>query len=170
MVDYANRGMELESLIDHMNTVYRHRKVALIQKIPAAWLPVRGRDGRIVAAKIDRKSGVDYMGVWHRGAIAFEVKSTMNKNNWSIGNLTEDQFRFLVDHSVVNRNAFQFVLLGFMRLKRCYLLDLDFIQKVWGKWQDGGKASVTVTELEGVPSMLINYPFDYLRLVEERFG
>ena len=104
------------------------------------------------------------------GAMAFEVKSTMNKNNWSIGNLTEDQFRFLVDHSVVNRNAFQFVLLGFMRLKRCYLLDLDFIQKVWGKWQDGGKASVTVTELEGVPSMLINYPFDYLRSSRSALG
>ena len=50
-------------------------------------------------------------------------KSTMNKNNWSIGNLTEAQFRFLVDHNVVTKTL-SVCLLGFMRLKRCYLLDL----------------------------------------------
>lgn len=162
MVVYANRGMMLESLIEHMNTVYRNQGVALIQKVPTAWLPIRGREGRIVSAKVDKKSGVDYMGVWQHGAIAFEAKSTMNKTRWALSNITEDQLGFLIDHRAVSCYATQFVLLGFVKLKVCYLLDIDYIQEKWNKWQCGGKASIHVSELKRMPSLSLKYPLDYL--------
>jgi recombination protein U len=157
--------MAFEEIINCTNLLYRQRGLALVQKIPTNWLPIRDRCGQIVSAKVEHKSGVDYMGVWEHGAIAFEAKSTLNKKRWSLNNLKQEQLQFLRDHSLVNANARQFVLLAFLSLNKCFLLDLDFIENRWDEWKKGGRGSLSVSELKNMPSLPIDYPLDYLQLL-----
>ncbi len=73
---YANRGREFEGLIKFANERYKQQKLACIEKQATEWLPLRNGKGKIVSAKVEEKSSVDFLGRYKIIPIAIEAKST----------------------------------------------------------------------------------------------
>jgi len=97
---HANRGSALEDLITMANGIYRTRKTGMIHKVPTAWLPLRGRDGRVVSAKVEQKAAVDFLGhVFLDGQavpLAFDAKETA-VDRWPLSRLEQHQYEYLAD-------------------------------------------------------------------------
>ena len=51
MISYANRGMDLEGLINEVNELYYKRHLALVQKISTPWKVIR-KGKQIVSALV----------------------------------------------------------------------------------------------------------------------
>lgn len=123
---HANRGAKLEKLIDMTNTQYRNKGVALIDKVPNAW--VVQRDGkRIVSAFPQRKTGVDYVGVSHGRAIAIEAKSTTNRTSFPLSMIQDHQIKFL--QQFVDQGGVSFFIIEFSKLGEIYFAPFEFVSK-----------------------------------------
>lgn len=75
MTSHANLGKPLELLIIRANEVYKERHIAVIEKQPTEWIPLRHpRTHKIVSAKVTRKAIVDFLGRYQGRPIAFDAK------------------------------------------------------------------------------------------------
>lgn len=73
---YANRGKPLEEYINYANGRYQHAGIAMVQKIPTEFIPIRDRYGKVCSVKVEHKSTVDYIGRFRGHPIAMEAKNT----------------------------------------------------------------------------------------------
>lgn len=90
---YANRGMDLERMIEYANKRYAANGEAIIQKIHTKILPIRDGQGKIVTVRYE-KSTVDYMGRMGGRPIAFEAKRGEGKR-LDLGRILPNQLDFL---------------------------------------------------------------------------
>lgn len=148
-LSYANRGTVLEELITMANQSYRQQKVAVIHKVPTEWLPIRGREpgekkSRIVSAKVEKQAAVDYLGHILLPAgplpLAFDAKEVSKGDRWPLSNLYEHQYLYLKDCALTG--AFAFVLIGFWRYQKFYVMPFNALEASWKAWKAGGPASV----------------------------
>jgi len=158
----ANRGKKFEEMVEEANEKYFQEGKALIHKVPSEWLPLRNKEGKIKSAKITRKAAVDFMGVTPEGPLAFDAKST-KKERWEFKNLAQEQLEFLLNHRRICPTGRQFILLAFMPLEVCYLIDIAFMKDRWEQWKQGGKASFHCEDLKGSPCVALGPPPDYLK-------
>ncbi len=119
---HANRGLDFEALINQSNELYRRKRIACISKIPTEFIPLR-EGGKIISAKVTRKSVCDYIGTANGISIAFEAKSTMG-DGIRLAEVKPHQAVFLDDWE--NCGGQSFVLLSF-RL-------MDFAMIPWKYW------------------------------------
>lgn len=77
---YANRGAPFEEFIRFANKRYAHHKVAVIEKLPTEWIPLRNNRGQICGAKVEDKSKVDFIGRYRAIPIAIEAKNSEEDN------------------------------------------------------------------------------------------
>lgn len=75
-VSYANRGAPFEDYIRFANDRYELKKVALIDKLPTEFIPLRDRNGKVCNVKVEHKSKVDFIGRYKHYPIAIEAKHT----------------------------------------------------------------------------------------------
>ena len=80
---YANRGAPFEEFIKFANERYKKHRIAVIEKLPTEWIPLRDGTGKISGAKVEHKSKVDFIGRYKHYPIAIEAK-----------NSNEDSIRF----------------------------------------------------------------------------
>lgn len=73
---HANRGQPHEAFIKYANERYKQRKVAVIDKRPTEFIPIRNGQGKIVNVKVEEKSTVDFIGRLYNIPIAIEAKHT----------------------------------------------------------------------------------------------
>lgn len=73
---YANRGKAFEDLIRYANIRYARQKIALIQKVPTEFIPLRNFKGQVCGVKVEHKSTVDFIGRYRHYPIAIEAKNT----------------------------------------------------------------------------------------------
>ncbi|ULL14344.1 Holliday junction resolvase RecU [Paenibacillus sp. H1-7] len=124
---YANRGMGLETLIEHANAQYASKGIAQIQKIATPWKVIR-KGKQIVSAFPEKKSTVDFIGVYGKGrALAFDAKSTQNKTRIPLANFEDHQIKFLLQCCRMGGSAFY--IIEFKTLGEIYYLHiLDFFE------------------------------------------
>jgi recombination protein U len=80
---YANRGQPFEEFLRFANERYAQKKIALIDKLPTEFIPIRDNVGRICNVKVERKSKVDFIGRYKHRPIAIEAKnSNTNDIRW----------------------------------------------------------------------------------------
>lgn len=72
----ANRGRPHEEFIKYANERYKQRQVAVIDKRPTEFIPIRNGKGKIVDVKVEDKSTVDFIGRLFSVPIAIEAKHT----------------------------------------------------------------------------------------------
>ena len=77
---YANRGQPFEEFLRFANMRYEQRKVAVIDKMPTEFIPIRGRDGKVCSVKVEHKSKVDFIGRYKAHPIAIEAKNSNEDN------------------------------------------------------------------------------------------
>lgn len=73
---YANRGQPFEEFIRFANEIYARKKIAMIEKLPTEFIPLRDRTGQVSGVKVERKSKVDFLGRYKNIPIAIEAKHT----------------------------------------------------------------------------------------------
>lgn len=170
MNSYANRGMELEELIEQTNKEYFFQQRALIQKVPT---PVKvlniNNKGRITNGFYEKKSTVDFIGVFEGKSLAFDAKETTVETRFDLSNVKEHQFYFL-DHWQ-NNGGVSFLIVNFATLDETYYLPFELLDKYWVAMEVGGRKSIpydVVAKTEhrikqGTGYILI----DYLSVLEE---
>jgi recombination protein U len=73
---YANRGAAFEDIIRFANTRYVKSGIAVIEKLPTEFIPLRNSSGKICSAKVEHKSKVDFIGRYKSFPIAVEAKNS----------------------------------------------------------------------------------------------
>lgn len=141
----ANRGRALEELVAAANAVYRARGLAVIHKVPTAWVPLRDGRGRVAGAKVAEKAAVDFMGCVRladgRGLpVFFDAKEVARGPRWPLLRLEPHQYEFLGDGA--RAGAFSFVLVAFWEERRFVVLPFAALEQRWAAWKAGGPASV----------------------------
>jgi recombination protein U len=160
VVNSGNRGKALEDLVEICNEGYRAKGVAVIHRIPAAWLPIRNREGRIVSAKVDRKATVDFVGhvatsLGRAVPVAFEVKEVSSGDRWPLSKLEDHQYACLRDSYFTGAAAF--VLVGYREPRRYFLLPFPELRRRWERWKEGGPASVRCGDSDLIEISFPNY-------------
>lgn len=126
---YANRGRAFEEYINYANKRYQHKGVAMVQKIPTEFIPLRDRNGKIYSVKVEHKSTVDYIGRFGAHPIAMEAKNT-NTDSIRWDAVQPHQAAFL-DDWCQQAGAIGMVLVSF-NLERFYAIPWAF----WGSAYD----------------------------------
>ena len=141
-VDFANRGMSFEKMINDTNDYYLGRGLAVIHKKPTPVqivkvdYPQRSR-AKIVEAYFRQASTTDYSGVFQGHYIDFEAKETRQKQSMPMKNFHAHQIEHM--EQVLNQSGICFVLLHFSSLKETYLLPASYLIEFY-KIDKGGKS------------------------------
>ena len=169
----ANRGRALEDLVRVANARYRALGLAVVHKVPSAWVPLRGPGGRVAGAKVEEKAAVDFLGHVRLPSgsgwgvpVAFDAKEVSRGDRWSLSRLEPHQYEYLQDCHRTGCAAF--VLVAFWEPGRFFALPFPELERRWEAWKAGtGPASVRA----GEPGLIeVRFP-DYLDFVlsaEER--
>ena len=166
-VDYGNRGMDLEHLINDSNQYYLENDIALIFKkatpigIAKVKYNVLGKE--IEKAYFKEKSTLDYNGLYKGKYIEFDAKETMNKTSFPIANVHEHQIEHI--RSVLKHKGICFLIIKMNGL--FYLLfGSDFIQFI----DNNNRKSIPYSFLEEHAHLIKEsyYPsLDYLKVIDE---
>lgn len=118
-VNYANRGMDLENLINITNEKYLDQDIAVIYKKPTPIQVVNYdyNSKKIKEAFFDSPSTLDYNGVYKGYYIEFDAKNT-NKNNLPLQNIAHHQLLHI--NKVINHGGICFLII--MINEEAYLL------------------------------------------------
>ncbi|WP_060210338.1 Holliday junction resolvase RecU [Sporosarcina koreensis] len=136
---HANRGAQLERLVDMTNKQYRNKGVADIRKVPTPvqiQSNVRGK----VTGYTQKPEWVDYSGVHDGRAIVFDAKETSNKTSFPLNNISEHQYELL--KSWHQKGAHAFLLVSFNKLDEIYLLAFKSLETYWEEAKKGGRKSI----------------------------
>ncbi len=170
MYYYAKRGQVLEEMVEVSNQQYLLQNRALVQKIPTPVkvLNVNSRTGKINNAFYDKKSTVDYIGVFKGRSVAFDAKETNVETRFDLSNVKEHQYRFL---SNWNKNGgISFLIINFSSLEESYYLPFTILDDFWKGMLKGERKSIPYQviakaeyRIKGKGLILL----DYLSIIEK---
>ena len=129
-INYGNRGMNLENLINITNEKYLEKDIAIIYKKPTPIQVVTYdyNSKRITDAYYKSESTLDYNGIYKGYYIEFDAKNT-NKSNLPLTNIAEHQLKHM--ERIINHQGITFLII--MINNEGYLLPsekiLAFIKK-----------------------------------------
>ena len=130
---YGNRGMTLEEDINLTNEYYKENNIALIYKkpIPIKVLKTNSTKTRIQDGFYEKKSTLDYSGIYQEKYIEFDAKETNSKTSFPISNIHEHQIKHI--KSVLQYKGITFLIIRFNLLNKTYILEgktlIDFLNK-----------------------------------------
>ncbi len=129
-ISYANRGMDLENLINDANNYYLINDKAVIYKKPT---PVKiskvnyGKNKVEVKGLLNQKSTLDYVGLYKGKYLDFDAKSSLNKSSFPLSNIHEHQLKHI--KRVLSHGGIAFLIIQINQ--KAYILKgetlIDFI-------------------------------------------
>ena len=121
-VDYGNRGMDLENLINISSDNYIDNEKAIIYKKPTPIQIVKYdyEKNRIVDAFYKTQSTLDYNGIYKGRYIDFEAKETNNLQCFPLENIHKHQIKHL--ENITKENGIGFIIVRFVKLNKTFLL------------------------------------------------
>ena len=172
MINFANRGMSFEKMINESNSYYLSRGLAVIHKKPTPIqivkvdYPHRSR-AKIVEAYFRQASTTDYSGVYKGHYIDFEAKETRQKKSMPMKNFHSHQIEHM--EAVLEQKGICFVLLHFSSLRETYLLPASYLIEFY-KIDKGGKSiPLTYIQEHGYPIEMQQLPsIPYLEIIEQK--
>ncbi|MGN0998661.1 MAG: Holliday junction resolvase RecU [Faecousia sp.] len=120
---YANRGAAFEEFLRFANDRYAQKKIAVVEKLPTEWIPLRNASGKICGAKVERKSKVDFIGRYKKYPIAIEAKNT-NEDSIRFDEVQKHQAEYM-DQFTEEPGTIGLVLISF-NLKRFFVIPWAF--------------------------------------------
>lgn len=122
LINYGNRGMTLEEDINITNEYYKEKKIALIYKkpIPIKVLKVTPDKMRIKEAFYEKKSTLDYSGIYKEKYVEFDAKETNSKTSFPLSNIHPHQIEHI--KNVISYGGIAFLVIRFNPLNITYLL------------------------------------------------
>ncbi len=98
VINYKNRGMELEHLINDACKYYLEKNIAVIYKkpTPIGVVDVDYKNGAIIKkAFFKEPSTLDYNGIYKGMYIEFDAKECKNKTSFPLSNIHEHQIKHI---------------------------------------------------------------------------
>lgn len=135
--NYSNKGQAFEEIICLVNLRYEREKTAVIRKIPTAWKPIRGENGKICSAKVEEKAAVDFLGLGLGRAIAFDAKHTDNDRSIAWSRLEPHQEDLLRQWNACGGIAF--VLIEW-QIKKIFVIPIEL-------WGGNGEKSMPLAQI-----------------------
>jgi recombination protein U len=157
-------------MIETSNFRYKLEGKALIQKIPTPVkvLNIDSRTGKINNAFYEKKSTVDYTGVYRGKFIAFDAKQTSVDTRFDLSNVKAHQYSYL--EGVHKQKGISFLIIRFSNLDENYYLPFEILDEYWRAMEQGGRKSIPYGvvakeeyRIKGRGLVLL----DYLRVLEE---
>ena len=158
--------MTLEEDINLTNDYYQEKKIALIYKkpIPIKVLKINSTKTRIQDGFYEKKSTLDYSGIYKEKYIEFDAKETNSKTSFPLSNIHEHQIQHI--KNVLEYKGIAFLIVRFNLLNKTFLLEgkqlIDFIKKEERKSipLDFFEENCKIIELKYRPRL------DYLKLID----
>lgn len=122
LINYGNRGMALEQDINLTNDYYIQKKIALIYKkpIPIKVLKVNLSKTRILDGFYEKKSTLDYSGIYKEKYIEFDVKETNSKTSFPLSNIHIHQLKHI--ENILYFKGIAFLIVRFNYYNKTFLL------------------------------------------------
>ena len=120
IVNYQNRGMELEQEINETNAYYKDNNIALIYKKPIPIKIVKCINKKISEAYFEEASTTDYCGVYKGRYLDFEAKETTSSTSFPLSNLKDNQIEHI--KNVIKHKGIAFLIVSFTDIEKYYLL------------------------------------------------
>ena len=112
-VSYANRGMDLEYLINEANNYYLINDLAVIYKKPTPIQinKVSFKTGKpeVIKGLFNQKSTLDYVGLYKGKYLDFDAKKTLNKTSFPLENIHSHQIEHI--KKVIKHNGIAFLII-----------------------------------------------------------
>lgn len=139
---YANRGRTFEEFIRFANDRYKHTGLAMVEKIPTEFIPIRDNYGRIRSAKVEQKSTVDFIGRYKSHPLAMEAKNTTT-DTIRFDRVERHQFDFLRGFNE-SEGVITLILLSF-DLRQFYVVPWVFWQRAYEERVIKGERNTPLT-------------------------
>lgn len=165
IVDYRNRGMDLESMINQSNDYYLDIDKAVIYKkpTPIGILEVDYKRNRIKDAYFKDKSTFDYNGIYRGKYIDFEAKESHSKTAFPLHNIHEHQIEHL--RRILKHGAISFLIVAIR--SEYYLLDgRDLLEFIENNTRKSIPYDFFQSRCHRIEEKL-RPPLDYLKVVDE---
>ncbi len=125
IINYANRGMNLEHDINISNKYYLDNDIAVIYKKPTPVKVVKVDYNNRINTKIkeayyETPSTTDYNGIYKGKYIDFEAKETKNNTSFSLNNIHPHQIKHLL--KIEKHGGISFLIIRFSNLNKTFLL------------------------------------------------
>lgn len=133
-------GKILENYIIQTNRIYKHKGLALVDKIATPWKVWYDPKKKLNRAVPEQKSTVDFVGVSHGRAIAFDTKSTNLTSRFPLDNIEQHQVNYLQKHK--DQGGISFFIVHFAKLRETYFLSIDELMPWWEEQYKGGRKSI----------------------------
>lgn len=111
--NYANRGMNLEDLLNQSNEYYLDMNIAVIYKKPTpitiSEVKYGAKERIITKAYFRTPSTLDYNGIYKGRYIDFDAKETLNKTSFPLQNVHEHQLKHI--KRVIEHGGISFLII-----------------------------------------------------------
>lgn len=162
----GNRGAAFEMLLQFTNDYYKLKGLAVIEKRSTPVKVTKSSGTRVLAGYYEKKSTVDYDGVYKGRALFFEAKSITDLDRFDLKRVEEHQY----DHLSLcyEQGAICFVLVEFVRQRKTYLLPFTALRAYRSHAEQGGRKSMTLDnfEIDAYEVRQGRCPLDYLVVVD----
>ena len=113
-ISHANRGMNLENLINEANKYYLDNDIAIIYKKPTpigiVSVDEKNNNKIITKAYFKEPSTLDYQGIYKGYYIEFDAKQTLNKTSFPLSNLSQNQISHI--KKIINHKGISFLIIN----------------------------------------------------------
>lgn len=166
-VSHANRGMDLEKLINDANNFYLNNNIAVIYKKPTpitiSKVDYSKGNPEVTKGLFNQKSTLDYVGLYKGKYLDFDAKKTLNKTSFPLSNIHYHQIKHI--ERIINNQGIAFLIIEMNN--KVYILKgetlLDFIK-------NDQRKSIPYSYIEK-NGYLINFKYnpilDYIEVVEK---
>ncbi len=170
VVNYSNRGMNLESDINNSNKYYLENDIAVIYKKPTPIRVVKVDYNNRINTKIreayyEIPSTTDYNGIYKGKYIDFDAKETKSKTSFSINNIHKHQIDHLI--KVKNHGGISFLIVSFTSLNETYLFETIYLEEFLN---NNKRKSIPYNYIKE-KGYLINYGYypriNYIKVLDE---
>lgn len=133
-MNYKNRGMFLESIINKTIKLLEKEEIAMFskQKLNINFASVKKVNNKLITnnAYIATKSTIDYLGIYEGVFIAFEAKST-EKDYLLFSNIKDHQHEYL--NKIIKYGGIAFYIVCFKEWNEFYVVETKHIKKQLNK-------------------------------------
>lgn len=169
-MSYANRGKQLERLIDMTNHQYRNKGFADVRKIPTP-VQITGNNKGRITGRLNKGELVDYFGICNGRSVIFDAKET-SIDRFPLDKLHAHQFDIL--KSWHEKGARAFLLVSFAkRQSETYILPFEPLREFWEGFTGDGPKSIPhkyfVEHCDQVKSEK-GYVLHYLKPLQDGMG
>lgn len=165
LTTYANRGMDLENILNITNEYYLENDIAVIYKKPTPIGIVKTSIDRkkITNAYFKCKSTLDYNGLYKGKYLDFDAKETKSKTSFPINNIHEHQLLHM--YNVIKHGGISFLIIYINN--NFYLLTGECIKSYL---KSNNKKSIDynyIKENGYIINLKANKVLDYLPIIDQ---